>query len=198
MYTFSLQSFIKICQLDTGSRIAEIQKKLDSTGGYDFYNSFQRATKCRLTTLDKGEVSDILDAPSKEIERQHNRVAYNKLIEKFGSIKTLEHINNPKKLKFKNEDIEILINPLFGFTKSGGQQVHAVWPTQKPKLSQRYGAVACYIMRETYKNSGLANSQFFFTDLVGDKTYSEKQITNNTSLILSADISSISALIRQL
>ena len=45
MEKFSLQTFIKISLMDTGSRITEIQKKLSQTAGYDFYNSFQRAVR---------------------------------------------------------------------------------------------------------------------------------------------------------
>ena len=45
MERFSLQSYIKICLMDTGNRISEIQRKLEGKTGYDYYNSFQRAVE---------------------------------------------------------------------------------------------------------------------------------------------------------
>ena len=58
--------------------------------------------------------------------------------------------------------------------------------------------MACHIMRRAYANSSLANGAFFFADIVSGKVYSEKQITNNTNLILMADVNSIGTLVKEL
>ena len=198
MYTFSLNTFIKIFLLDTGHRISEIQKRLDSTGGYDFYNSFQRATRAKINGRNATEIDRILDSPSKEAERKHNRNAYDTLQSRFGSVRSLEVVSQKRKLKFKSHGIEISVDPLFQIEKAGIPKIYSTWSTQKPELSQRYGAVACYIMRETYKSTSLANAQFNYFDTTTQKTYSEKQISNNTSLILRSDVRTISELLKEL
>lgn len=198
MTPFSLNNFIKICLLDTGGRISEIQKKLESSGGYDFYNSFQRATRAKLKGKSDAHVMSILNAPAKQAERQYNIETYNKVQAKFGSIKSIEALSNKKKLKFGVAGIEVLVDPLFQIEKSGAIKVYSVWPTQKPELTQRYGALACHLMREAFKSTSLGNAQFHFYDAVKDKTYSEKQINNNTSLILKSDLSSISNMLKEL
>jgi hypothetical protein len=198
MLTFSLNTFIKICLLDTGGRIQEIQKKLESSGGYDFYNSFQRATREKISGASDTDVAAILNAPSKEVERKYNTEAYNSVQNKFGSIRSLESLSKKKKLTFLQADIEITVDPMFQLGKSGNLLSYSVWPTLKPELTQKYGAVACYIMREAYKGTGLSNSMFHYYDTTKDKSYSEKQITNNTSLIVNADINSISTMIKEL
>lgn len=198
MLTFSLNTFIKICLLDTGGRIQEIQRKLERSGGYDFYKPFQRATRSKISGSSQLDVEGILSAPVKEVERRYNTDTYNAVQTKFGSIRSLEAIRNKKALPFPEADLEITVDPLFQYSKSGNLLTYSVWPTLKPELTQRYGAVACYIMRQAYRGLGLSNSSFHFYDATKDKSYSEKQITNNTSLIVNADINSISTLIKEL
>jgi hypothetical protein len=183
--------------MDTGSRIAEIQKRLNNDGGYDFYKPLQNAvrTHCRGETL---AVDDILAAPTNDTEQKHNKEAFEKFKSKFGSIKTLDAVKDRKALTFHDFEISITIDPLFECTKSGGRQIYSLWPTQKPKLTQRYGAVACHIMRQAYTSEALGNGSFYFADLVGNKVYSEKQITENTALILASDARSIGTLIKEL
>jgi hypothetical protein len=195
--TFSLNTFIKICLLDTGGRISEIQKRLSGSGGYDFYKPLQKAVRAHCAG-EKANAGGILNAPVNEIERKYNREAFKSFEAKFGSVKTLEALKSSKLLKFPSAGIAISVDPLFDLSKAGTRQIYSVWPTQKPQLSQRYGAVACHIMRQAYSSGPMANGAFFFADIVSGKAYSEKQITNNTNLILKTDVNSIGALVKEL
>ncbi len=197
MIKFSLNAFIKTCLLDTGGRISEIQKRLNNSGGYDFYHSFQKAVRAHCGGQSE-EVEEILEQPSNEVERRRNRSAFESFDLKFGSSRSLETIRQPKLMQFRSAGVAISVDPLFEISKSGVRSIYSAWATQKPPLSQRYGAVACYIMRNVYRNSGLANGNFYYSDLNTGRTYSEKQITNNTPLILQADVNSIGTLIKEL
>lgn len=197
MITFSLNTFIKISLLDTGGRIAEIQKRLVGKGGYDFYKPLQQAVRAHCDG-DHSEALAILKRPNNDVERKHNKVAFDSFNAKFGSSKSLETVNQSTSIKFKSAGIAIKLNPLFGCHKSGAQQVYGLWSTQQPPLTQKYGAVACHLMRRAYASSSLGNRNFMFADLVGNKVYSEKQINNNTNLILMADVNSIGTLVKQL
>ncbi|WP_417723533.1 hypothetical protein [Salipiger sp.] len=197
MIAFSLNTFVKICLLDTGGRISELQKRLTSAGGYDFYKPLHKA----IRTYCPGEpqkVTQILDAPVKDIERKYNADAFKYFASKFGTSKGLEAITSPKTINFQSAGISIRIDPVFELSHSGSRQIYCIWPTHKPQLSQRYGALACHLMRRAYSNTSLGNGSFFFSDFVTGKTYSEKQITNNTNLILMADVTSIGTLIKEL
>lgn len=197
MINFSLNTFIKICLLDTGGRISEIQKRLNGPGGYDFYKPLQKAVRAHCSG-GSAQIDHILDAPVNSIERKHNREAYEAFKEKFGATKTLEAINAKKTINFSKAGISITVDPLFEVTKSGTRQAYCIWPTQKPQVTQKYGALACHLMRRAYGSGPLANCSFLFADMVNNKIYSEKQITNNTNLILMADVNSIGTLVKEL
>lgn len=160
MITFSLNTFIKISLLDTGGRISEVQKRLNGSGGYDFYKPLQNAIRAHSSGQASKALS-ILETPKNETERKHNKAAFDVFLSKFGTIKSLTAVKNPKQLKFPSAGIAISVDPLFEISKSGTRQVYSLWPTQNPPLTQKYGAVACHIMRLAYANSGLGNSFFF-------------------------------------
>ncbi|MCX2724339.1 hypothetical protein [Roseibium salinum] len=107
-------------------------------------------------------------------------------------------VDSPKAIQFKEAGISVVTDPLFEYLKAGNQSTFSLWPTQKPQLTQKYGAVACHLMRTAYANSALGNRKFYFFDLVNNKTYSEKQINNNTNLILLSDVNSIGDLIKKI
>lgn len=197
MLTFSLNTFLKLCLLNTGDRISEVQKRLSGPGGYNFYRPLQSSVRAHC----KGqyeEAQDILDAPANRSEREHNRAAYENFDAKFGSIRSLEALDLGKNLDFPEHSVSIFVDPLFEYTKAGARQAFCLWPTSSPEMTQRYGAVACYIMRRTFTTGPLANCSFNFSDLVSNRNYSERQISNNTSLIFSADLNSIGTLVKDL
>lgn len=198
MITFSLQTFLKICILDTGSRISELQKRLEGNGGYDFHKSFQQAVRLHANGGAPDQVNALLSSPSNDVERRYNTASYQKFGTKYGNKRSLEAIDTAKFLTFRDAGLKIKVDPLFSLEVAGTREIYCTWQTQKPPMSQRYGAVACHVMREAFRSSGLANGQCRFVDFVGDKVYSEKQITNNTSLILNEDARSIGNLLKEL
>ncbi|MEM6309976.1 MAG: hypothetical protein AAF754_07990 [Pseudomonadota bacterium] len=197
MITFALNTFIKICLLDTGGRISEIQKRLEGKGGYDFYKPLQQAVRAHCDGYPQ-KAADILNRPHNATERKYNQEAFDSFNQKFGSIRSLQAVKQSASVQFRAAGITIKVDPLFEHVKSGSQNVYSLWATQQPSLTQKYGAVACHIQRLAYANSSLGNSSFHFADLVENRTYSEKQITNNTNLILMADVNSIGTLLKQL
>ncbi len=136
MITFSLNTFIKISLLDTGGRIAEIQKRLVGKGGYDFYKPLQQAVRAHCDG-DHSKALAILKRPSNDVERKHNKVAFDSFNAKLGSSRTLESINQSTSIQFKSAGIAIKLDPLFGCLKSGSQQAYALWPTKLPPLTQK-------------------------------------------------------------
>jgi hypothetical protein len=198
MDKFSLQTFIKLCLMDTGGRISEIQKKLEATGGYDFYNSFQRATRIFCEDKKSEKPTKILAAPVKEAERKHNNDAFEAFKAKFGSSKSLEPIKKQRIYIPDGANFEISIDPLFSIEKSGVKYAYLPWTMQKPELSQKYAAVACFVMRQAYKSTNLSNWQFNIYDLTKGKAYTESQINEYTPKILNTDARTISTMLVEL
>lgn len=197
MVNFALNSFLKICLMDTGSRIVEIQRRLAGPGGYDFYRPFQKSVRA-FCDADFDAVEQILSAPTKVAEKKYNRAAFEGFKVKFGEPNSCVSFSQPEALKFPEHEMSIFVDPLFFIDKSSGQQIYSLWPTKSPKVTQRYGAVACFIMRQAYVQTRFSNASFFLYDVISEKLYSEKQINSNTELILKADVASISALLKQL
>lgn len=88
-----MNTFIKICLLDTGGRITEIQKRLSRSSGYDFYKPLQKAVRAHAGG-NKENISSILDAPTKDVERKHNKTAFSNFEAKFGAAKNLQALKN--------------------------------------------------------------------------------------------------------
>lgn len=197
MITFSLNTFIKICLLDTGGRITEIQKRLNKSSGYEFYKPLQHAVRA-YSGGKREKVDGILSSSTKDTERKYNQSAYSVFENKFGAAKNLQALQNKRQLRFARAGITISVDPLFEISKQEIRQMYCLWPTQYPQLTQKYGAVACHIMRRANSSGNLSNGSFHFADLVSNRVYSEKQITNNTNLILMADVNSIGTLIKEL
>lgn len=193
MEKFSLQTFIKICIQDTGTRISELQRKVENIGnGYDFYNSFYRAVSLYIEDGNIDRANVVISDPANSHERKYNSLAFNAFLKKFGSVKTLCSVEQKAAFTPSNSNFQININPLFALEKAGKRHVYCTWQVQTPSLSQKYGAVACHIMRQAFKSTSLANAEFYFYDLTLGRSYSEKQITNTTSKILQADSRMIS------
>ena len=188
MEQFSLPTFIKICLLDTGSRIAELQKKIETQTGYDYYNSFNRAVQAFIESGERNDADLILSQPKNEHEQKNNTAAFEAFIKKFGACKSLSLVKSRKNWSPKGANFSIIVAPLFEIEKAGNRQVFSTWALQKPLLTQKYGAVSCYVMRQAFASHSLANAGFFLYDLTNGKTYSEKQITNTTSKIFQSDV----------
>lgn len=195
MVTFTLNSFLKISGLETAKQIAEIDKKVQNTSGYDYYHSLNRAVRAHIANEDVNQIEKILTSATNTHERENNAAAYIKFIERYGELKNIELLKQPKNLDFSKYGFSIKCDPLFIIEEKGERLVHSVWPNQNSKLSQSYATVGCLILRRTYTSSSLGNCRFCVANLNSGKRITDKNITNNTSLILEADARKIGALL---
>lgn len=192
---FTLASFLRICQLDTGQKITAIERKVNSAAGYDFYNSLSRAIRARADAKSTEEIEDILLSPRNAAEREYNVAAYRVFEKRYARRRDIEAQNNKRTYKVPNSAIAIICDPLFKTTENGVQWVHSIWATRSPMLQNKYGAVGCYVLRECFRASNLSNSTFAIANLVDDKRVSDKSISNTTSAILRSDADTLTRLI---
>lgn len=194
---FSLASFLRICQQDTGQRIAAIERKLRTSSGYDFYHSLNRAIRARVSGASKEEVEDILLSPSNAAEREYNLAAYREFEERYTRNRAIAVVKRQRTYHVPRSAISIVCDPLFSTTENGTQWVHAIWATRTPQLLNKYAAVGCLILRECYRNTTLANSNFAIANLTNGKRVGEKSIRNVTAAVLRSDASTLSQLIAE-
>lgn len=192
MYVFSLSTFLKICLLDHSKQIAEIQKKISPSGGYDYYRTLNLAIKAKSNGKTEDEINHILNSPSNAAERVQNTTAYEYFAKKYGVSKSLSTFYTSRSISNEYGYFKILINPSFSISTGGERKIFCIWPNQNPKMTRTGGAIACYLMKEAYKNSKLSNSEFFLLDVVGKRQYSEKAISNTTSIVFNSVVRTMS------
>lgn len=197
MQTFSLPSFLKICLLDPTRQVSEVQKKLSSSGGYDYYRTLTMAIHAKAQGRSKDEIVDILESPSSPAEQLRNTDAYKAFVKKYGTKNGLSVFNRPRTITPRGGNFSIKIAPTFSIETPSSSKVYAIWAMQNPPMTSAGGALACYILKNAYRKTSYANSEFFIEDLVGKRAYSEKQIKNSTALTFSSIVQTISSLIER-
>jgi hypothetical protein len=195
---FSLQSFIRLTLLDTNFLISALQRKLTSSGGYDYYWTLGRAINSHILGKSEDEIHDILTSASNPTEQNYNRLAYENYKKKFGKKKDIATANLQKTKSYQNGEVSIQFTPNFTVTDSKGQHTYCIWANQTTKLTQSAGAMACYMLRDAYRNSKASNHQFYLVDLAADRTYSEKQISNTTSIAFQIDVGKVASILTRI
>lgn len=97
MINFSLNGFIKLCLLDTGEKISELQKRLTPKPGYDFYRPLQQSVHA-FCDGDKEKAVKIISKPANDVERERNKDAFDVFCKKFGKSNSLEKVKQKKYL----------------------------------------------------------------------------------------------------
>lgn len=73
---FSLPTFLKLCMLDTGAAISELQKRVNGPSGYDFYHTLYGAIRHYALTKDSDESRDEILQVTNDSERSNNLQAF--------------------------------------------------------------------------------------------------------------------------
>lgn len=179
-------------------QVSEVQKKASlASSGYDYYWTLYKAIALHAGGAPTDEIESVLLSAASPTEATNNRAAYEVFRGRFGSKKNIAPIKRSISRHYENGVLEIVFNPLFQVEDKRGINVYSVWAIQNPELEQGYAAMACYLIKEAYRKTTLANSQFFFFDLVSDRVYSERQITNSTSVVAKVELSKLAEIIKQ-
>lgn len=192
---FSLSSFLRLCQMDTGQRIVAVDKKLNAGASYNFYQTLTRAIRAHLSGASSDVVEDILSSPSNAVEREYNVAAFKAFTERYANIRSVEALKRPRPYDIPGHNISITCDPLFSTVEKDNKWVHAIWATRTPQLQRKYAAVGCLILRECYRNTSLANSTFAIANLTDGSRTGEKSISNATRAILRSDANTIEQLV---
>lgn len=183
--------------LDTGAAIAELRRRTLPSDGYDYYHTLYSAVRLYALTKDEGESRSVILRASRESERGNNLKAFDNFLDRFGGSRTLEPVSlplsNAQMILEASPKILIRVDPIFSVREKEDSQVYCIYATKSPSLSQKYGAIGCYIQRMLLRKTALNNSSFCMFDAAQKKKFSERQITDMTPQIFRSDVRRLSA-----
>ena len=131
--TLNLNTFIRYYSLDPSKLVAEVSRRMQSSGGYDYYNILADAVRAKALGKTEDEIDYILNRSSNPSEIAHNRAAYLMFDEKFGRKRGLSVFEKKGRVRMCDGRLIILVNPLFSIASTRSFDVYNIWAAQKPE-----------------------------------------------------------------
>jgi len=175
--TLSLNTFIRYYSLDPSKLVAEVSRRMQSSGGYDYYNTLADAVRAKASGATQDEIEYILNRSSNPSEVAHNRAAYERFDEKFGRKRGLGAFKRKGRVRMCNGRLVILVNPLFSIESARSFDVYNVWAAQKPEIDRARAGVGVHLMNVAFSRT-VPNYNYKLFNAVDGKSYST---VNNTT-----------------
>lgn len=175
--TLSLNTFIRYYSLDPSKLVAEVSRRMQNSGGYDYYSILADAVKAKASGSTEDEIEYILNRSSNPSEVAHNRAAYEKFDEKFGRKRGLEVFERKGRVRMCEGKLVVTVNPLFSIKSARSFDVYSIWATQKPELDRARAGVGVYLMNDAFSRT-VPNYDFKMFNAINGKKYST---FNNTT-----------------
>lgn len=179
LISLSLNAFIRIYSMDPSKQIAEITRRMQNAGGYDYYRNLNLAIQAYINKKSNDEIEYILNNSLRPDEVSYNKIAFSSFINKFGSRKKISLFEKKGSFKLAGGLIVVNISPTFMIDVAGVMSVYHIWASQNPKIDKAKSNVACYLMKEAFKKNS-ANYDYKLFDAVSGKVYS--RFTNTTAM----------------
>ena len=175
--TLSLNTFIRYYSMDTSKLVAEVSRRVQSSGGYDYYNILADAVRAKASGATGDEIEYILNRSSNPSEAAHNRAAYEIFDAKFGRKRGLGVFERKGRVRMCSGQLIILVNPLFSIESTRSFDVYNIWATQKPDLDRARAGVGVHLMNVAFSRSA-PNYNYKMFSAVNGKSYAT---VNNTT-----------------
>ncbi|UWP93080.1 hypothetical protein K3X13_04350 [Aliiroseovarius crassostreae] len=192
MIHFSLPKFIQFCHYDPTELLTELDKKLNPRGtGHQFHWSLRSAITAFIEGKDKHEIEEILNRPTKDVEKHYNQAAFEVFLKRFGKSKTLEIVDHVEVYPVVPYNIEITVEPWFSTFENGITHLHVVWAYSKPTLEQRNANIGNLVFEKAFATTRLGNAQFCIMDLAMGRRFSNKTVSGKTEMAFESVCSNI-------
>lgn len=175
--TLSLNTFVRYYAMDTSKLVAEVYRRMQQAGGYDFYRILNEAIRAKIKRRSDDEILSILNSSSNVNEVSHNRAAYEVFVEKFGKKKGLSEFEKKGQVKLADGQLQILVAPTFSVENASGLTVYHVWATQSIAIDRAIAGVSVHLMQRAFQKTA-PNYEYKLFDAVEGKQYST---VNNTT-----------------
>lgn len=194
----SFTTFLKIClQVSTTAKLREVDRLYGSEGGYDFYRMLKRVPYDFATgQLKAGQIAGFMASITRQAERNHNTqmaIAFSNWWNALGNPTDIE-VPPPRKFKPKGHDFKIRIAPELAYKLNGQRSVVYLWAVAKPALTNQVAGSGLLLLRQALDGTKYKNYQKQILDLRKGKLFDESFITNQSPIILSADLAAFEAI----
>jgi len=179
LLTLSLNSFIKIYALDTAKQFVEVNRRLQQSGGYNFYRNLETSVRAHIKGKSSDEIEYILNSASRPDEVIYNKLAYEAFYKKFGKTKKISEFDKDSVLRLANGALGIRVCPTFMVESASGMSVYHFWTPQTPSMDAGRASIGCFILREAFRKSA-PNYDYKIFDTVQKKVYGK--ISNTASV----------------
>lgn len=169
--TVSLNTFVRYYAMDTSKLVGEINRRMQQSGGYDFYRSLTDAIRAKIRGATEDEIQSILNNSSNLSEVSYNKAAYSIFVSKYGSKRGLAEFDKKGHVKLSNGELVVSVAPTFSVETSTELSVFHIWAAQNPTMDRARASVAVYLMGAAFKRSA-PNYSYKLFDAVEGKTYS--------------------------
>lgn len=175
--TLSLNTFIRFYSIDHSKLIGEVSRRMQQSGGYDFYRLLSEAIKAKIRCATDDEIRFILGGTSNPSEENYNKAAYEVFLLKYGRKRGLTDFGKKGRIRLCDGDLEIVVSPQFAIETSSGFSVFNVWAAQNPELDRARAGVGVYLMQQAFRKVA-PNYDYKMFNAVDGKTYA---VVNNTT-----------------
>jgi hypothetical protein len=174
--TLSLNTFIRYYSIDHSKMIGEVSRRMQQSGGYDFYRLLNEAIKAKIRGATDDETRFILGGTSNPSEESYNKAAFDMFMSKYGKKRGLTDFDKKGRVKLCDGELVILVSPQFAIEAASGFSVFNVWAAQNPELDRTRASVGVYLMQQAFRKTA-PNYDYKMFNAVDGKTYSA---INNT------------------
>lgn len=168
--TINLNTFIRYYSIDPSKLVGEVGRRMQQTGGYDFYRTLAEAIKAHIRGATDDEIQFILGGASSPSEVSYNKSAYEMFMKKFGKKRSLSEFDKKGRVRLCGGELVVVTSPIFSVETISEFSVFNVWAAQNPVLDRARAAVGVYLMQQAFKRSA-PNYQYKVFDAVSGKTY---------------------------
>ncbi|MEH6476268.1 MAG: hypothetical protein V7727_11295 [Sneathiella sp.] len=168
--TLSLNTFIRYYSMDRSRLVGEIDRRMQQSGGYDFYKILADAVRAKIRGATDDEIQFILGRSSNPSEVSYNKAAFEAFLLKFGKKKGLSEFDKKGKVRLCDGELVVTTAPLFSVEASTGFSVYNIWATQTTTLDRARAGVGVYLMQRAFSKSA-PNYDYKMFDAVERRTY---------------------------
>ena len=170
-YRVSLNWFIKFYSMDAEKQSAEVHRRLQGSGGYDFYRTLSLAICAHIDGLSNDEIEDILSSSQRPAEIHRNKAAYQTYYKRFGRRRGLSKFEKKGIMKLAGGKVEVVSSPLFSHETTASVDIYHLWAAQHPLIDRGRAGIACHILERSFSRQ-YGNHKFSLFDVNGNRIYS--------------------------
>ncbi len=198
----SFTTFLKISmQATTNAKIKEIEKLYTGEGGYDFYKKLKRVpVDFANGKLKVNQLTGYMSGITRDVEKTHNTKMALAFCNWWQAQNNVSAVKRPKPLKYipTGFDFKIRIAPELAYTDRNEHNLIYLWAVAKPALNKITAGAGIKLLKDAFSETPYSDYSMKILDLRKNKLFDENSLTNQSGLILNAELAQFDAIKKSL